>query len=1052
LIASFVRRPVAVSVVYVAVALLGVGAWRALPIELLPEMGFPRLSVVLSWPGASPETIEAYATSPIEGAIQQIRGVEELISTSREGSALIEVRFNGDTRMDVTRIELAERIANLKPTLPAGVRTITVSQWVPPELQFQAQRPFLSYSLSGPYLLEALQHHLTSVISPEILRIPGVSEISIEGGRNRLLEVELIPDVIAALGLSPLDVRQAITNLDIVRDAGSIRTGEREWTLAVRARPASTLEFRNAILPLRGGQVGQNNVPVLARLDDVATVRDTFEEPQDYLRTNGLPTLRFTVVKAAGVNSVRLAEVVRARMIELQRDLPEGASLVLVDDPSAEIKRAINDLRNRAGVAAGVIYLVLFLFLRSFRSAGMVFATLGLSVLISLIPIYHRGLSLNLMTLMGLALGFGLIVDNAIVVMENVFRRWEEGDPPSQAAERGAREVILPILASTATTLMVLVPFVYLRGELRALYTPMALVVGLTLLVSILVAFSLIPALAPSLLRANQVSAWDGAGYAGPRRPRSVQRGAGFLQSTLRFPWITVGVAAATVWGSWLLFDERVTRGTLFGNGWGTDRSWIQISIAMPRGSDLERVDELARSFEERVARMPEVERFTTSVRPEGAQIILRFPEELERTATPLVIEQALRAEAATFAGAEVRIIGEGPSFGGVGGGSSAPNYVVTFLGYNYARLAQIAEEFGARMALSGRVRELNTNASAGSLRERATEFVASIDRDAAARLGLTVREASELVHSSLRGTGAQGYVMLGEEPVRYEVKLAGFRDVDVQGVLDAVVTTSSGSRVRIGAFTHIEARGVLTQIRRESQQYERSVAYEFLGPRRLGDLVRDEEIANTVLPPGYHIRERTPGWVSTEDLAQLRFVFLISLALIFMVLSALLESVRQPLYILLAVPMALSGVFLIFVWTGASFTREAYLGVVLLGGIVVNNAVLLVDQINRVRRESGLGLEDAILLATLQRVRPIAMTTATTVFGLLPLVLFTKAVDSTFWNALAYVLIGGLMSSTLLVLTVIPSLYLIFERIGSRRTSKAVWGRGTKDRVTGAP
>ena len=1055
-----IRRPVAVAMAYTSVALLGIAAWRGVPVELLPNTEFPRLNVAISWPGASPETVEAFATSPVEASIQQIAGVEELTSTSRENGATVEIQFARGTDMDFARLDLSERIATLEEGLPSGVQPLRVSTWVPQEFRRQAERPFLAYTLTGPFLLEALRAHLEDVVEPEILQISGVSEIIIEGGRNRLLEVELDPDRIAALGLRPEDVQNALLQLDLVREAGSVRDQDREWALTLRSRPATARDIREAVLPVPGARAGAT----LVRVEDVGVIRDTFEEPRAHYRINGMPTVRFTVQKEAGVNTVRLAEAVKTRMEELERSNPPGSNLILVDDQSEDINREITDLRTRAGFAAVVIFLVLLGFLRSFRTAGIVFATIAFSILITLNLIYFGGLTLNLLTLMGLALGFGLIVDNSIVVLENVYRRWQEGDTPERAAEKGARDVILPILASTATTLIVLVPFVYLRGELRIMYLPLAIVVGLTLVASIFVAFTFIPALAARLLGAGKaghlgrrsgeplpeavlaagaVPAWATGpddplatlpAYRNRDRPPPLYLRfyAGLLEGTLRFPWVTVGVVALLFWGTWSLFDANVTRGQVWGGGFGQQRSFVQVTIIMPRGADLERVDDLARHFEERLALMPELERYTTNVVDTRATIRVDFPEALEFTAVPLVIEESLKAYAVTFTGAEVRVFGQGPSFGSGGGGGAAPNYTITFLGYNYERLADIAEEFGGRIGRHARVHEVDTNASAGFfVRDRATEFVALIDRESAARLGITVREATDLVRASLRGTGPQGTVVLGEEPVRFEVKLEGYRQADVQELTETVVATSRGNPVRLGDLLQVEERRVLTQIRRENQQYERSVAYEFRGPRPLGDIVRDEQVALTILPPGYSIRERTPWRISDEDARQFTLVLLVSIGLIFMVTAGLFESIRQPLCVLLAVPMALIGVFLIFVFQGAVFTREAYIGVIMMGGIVVNNAILLVDHINRVREESGAELRAAILQGTLERVRPVLMTTATTVLGLLPLVLFTQTADSTIWNALTYALIGGLLSSTLFVLTTTPALYLIFERWG---------------------
>jgi hydrophobic/amphiphilic exporter-1 (mainly G- bacteria), HAE1 family len=879
---------------------------------------------------------------------------------------------------------------------------------------------------------------MDEVVVPELLQIRGVSDVEVQGGRARLLEIELDADRIASLGLRAEQVAQAIQTLDLVREAGAVRADDREWAVTIRSRPGSAEDLRSALLPVNG--------PLPVRLDDVAVVRDTFEEPRFHYRINGSPAVGFTVHKEYGTNTVRLADAVKERMAELESFHPPGTQVILNDDQSEDIRRQLTDLRTRAGVAAGVIFLVLLAFLRSFRTAGIVFTTIAFSILIALNLVYFGGLTLNLLTLMGLALGFGLIVDNSIVVLENVYRKWQEGEEPRQAAEKGARDVVLPILASTFTTLVVFLPFLYLQGELRIYYLPLAIVVGLTLVASIFVAFTFIPALAARGLGAGrrgekarrEMKAGDTPpdsaaipAYAGSRPPIYIRFYSGLLGMTLRYPWVTVAVAALCFAGTYQLFDTYVSRGVVWGGGGGPQRSSVLIRVNMPRGSDLDRVDELTRFFEERLGRMPEVEQFTTQVSGTSSQTRVDFPEELEFTPIPLVIEEQLKAFSLGFTGAEVRVYGQGPSFYG-GGGGAAPNYRITILGYNYDRLAEIADDLGRRLERHTRIHEVDTNASAGFfVRDRATEFVAAIDREAAARHDITVAEATGLLRSSLRGAGRSGLIRLGGEEVAFEVKLEGYREADVGALLETVVATSRGTRVPLADLVTVRERRVLTSIRRENQQYERTVAYEFRGPSRLGDVIRDAALEATVLPPGYSIQERTPWRISTQDQRQFLLVLLVSIGLVFMVTAGLFESVRQPLCVLLAVPMALIGVFLTFFYVNATFTREAYIGVIMMGGIVVNNAILLVDHINRVRSETTLPLFDAIIRGTLERVRPILMTTATTVLGLLPLVLFTPTADATIWNALTYALIGGLLSSTIFVLTTTPALYFLFERAG---------------------
>jgi len=334
------------------------------------------------------------------------------------------------------------------------------------------------------------------------------------------------------------------------------------------------------------------------------------------------------------------------------------------------------------------------------------------------------------------------------------------------------------------------------------------------------------------------------------------------------------------------------------------------------------------------------------------------------------------------------------------------------------------------------RIQDVDTNASSGFFsRDRASEFVVEVDRTTLSRYDMTVADLTARMSAAIAGARPQqSTIQMGGDELRFEVKLAGADMMDVHELRETVITGPDGTGIRIGDVVRIYERDVLARIRRENQQYERTVAYEFRGPRRLGDLVRDRVLETTVVPEGYTVQS-TEGWRWSEDERnQIYLVLTLSILLIYMVTAALFESLRQPLCVLLTVPMALIGVFLIFFYVDASFTREAYVGVIMMGGIVVNNAILLVDHINRVRRRENTSLEQAILEGTLERVRPILMTTATTVLGLLPLVLQSETADSNIWNALGYALIGGMLSSTFFVLTATPASYLLFERMAARR------------------
>jgi multidrug efflux pump subunit AcrB len=1115
-----IRRPVAVTMAYVAVALLGMAAWQNIPLELLPDTQLPRLSVQVRWQGASPEAVEAFVTSPIEGTIRQVRGVQKVTSTSQAGMANIQVEFARRTDMDFTRLELSERLAGLRGTLPPRV-VPRVLPYVPREFR-QQQRPFLEYTVTGPYTPEALRSHVQEVLGPEINQVRGVSDVEVSGGRDRLLEVEMDARRVEALGLSPFQVRQLIQELEYIREAGMVETGGALRTVAIRQRAESVDDLLQLPLLTDHGRI--------VRLRDVARVHDTYEDVREHYRIDGFPAVSFTVHKEAGTNVVRVADAVKARIADLEPLHPPGVRLILDQDESDTVRTQLSDLRNRALIAAVVIFLVLLLFLQSLRAAAIVFTTIAFSVLITLNLIYWGGFTLNVLTLMGIAMGFGLMVDNAIVVLENTYRRRKLGDAPELAAERGAGDVVLPILAATLTTVVVLIPFVYLQGELQAYYVPLAIVVGFSLLASLFVAFSFIPGLASRVLgsvgpddasralpgfarayaedlvartharrdrwqswrraaigvlrrRADRVST-EGPGWrrgwrqrlrsglrklgAGARNvalaPMALTRRAmsGFRRwragqsmrraehgrrvagtgasgmvwyirlyatlvgTTLRHPVLTVLTAVLLLGYSWRQFDEHVTRGVLWGNWWG-QQNYIDIQVRMPRGEDIERVDALTRYFEDRLRAMPEVERFVTRVTPTFSRTEVTFPDSLETTGIPEAIKEQLLAYSYQFGGVDVRVFGYGPSF--YGGGSSPPNYSIQVYGYNYEKVREIAVDLGRRLEQFSRIREVDTNSSGRWVRERETELVLDLDRQALALHDLTARDVVWQVAAATQSSAYDADVRIGGEELQFSVKLAGNRDLDLLALQDLLVPSPMGAAVRLGDVARVEERSMLSRIEREDQRYRRFIAYEFRGPTRLGDRVQEAVLEATFLPAGYAIETGNDWRWNTEEKRQIYGVLALAIILVLMVTAALFESIRQPFTVLLTVPMALIGVFLIFRYTGASFTREAYIGVIMMAGIVVNNAILLVDHVNHLRRVDGMALEAATIRGTLERVRPILMTSTTTIVGLLPLVLFSASANENIWNALAYALIGGLASSTVLVLTVTPTLYLLFER-----------------------
>ncbi len=1023
-----VRRPVATACLYAALLALGAWSFRHIPVELLPDVSFPRLTVTATWSGASPEAMEALVTAPLEAAVQQVGSVRKVVSTSRAdqtgagAETEIEVEFAREARMEFARLELGERLAALREELPPGVDPV-VSPYVPPEFA-EEQVTFLSWRLSGPYTHGRLAEIGRQEVGRALEALDGVAAVAVRGGEERELSVELDGERLAAFGLRPTDVWRAIAEHAAPRAPGAVELDGRRRALAVRAPAGGAADLERAVVEARP------EGPL--RVGDLGRVRDGTAEPVSYHRIDGRPAVTLELYRQAGTNAVRVADAAKARVAELDGRLPPGVRVELDRDASEDIRAQLGDLRVRALVAAGVILLVLGLFLRSLGAVLVVFATIGFSVLIAVNLLYVGGFSLNVLTLAGLAWGFGLVVDNGIVVLENVERHRRSGRGREEAAREGARQVALPVLAATLTTAIVLVPFLFFQGELRLYYVPLAWAVGFAILASLLVAFTFVPALTARVARAEAAPAVAaGAGTAdGPRQePGYIRAYRGLLGLALDHPVMVALLCLACLGGSWWLFDRQVTRDVPWRSFWG-ESTFIAIQISFPRGTGLERTDALARSFEGRLATLPEIDRYETRVFPRFAYIRVTFPPELARTAVPVAIKEQLVAYSYGFSGAEVRVYGYGPSF--YGGGGSPPNYRLKVLGYNYLAVQGIAEELAGRLRRFSRIRDVDPNAS-GRWYERDKEFEYFVrpDRGALGAAGLTVEEALDFVSAHLRG-GPAGRLRLTGEEIRWAVKVVGWEAFDLLQLQDLRVPAPNGAaEVRLASVSEVGRRDVLSRIRREDQQYERSVAWEFRGPRKLGDLVRDAVVEAMELPPGYRI-ERDDRWRwPEEEKRQVWWVIAFAVLLVYMVTAGLFESLRAPLVVLLTLPLALIGVFLIFFYADATFTRTAYIGVVMMGGIVVNNAILVVYHIGELR--ARLPDREAILRGTLERVRPILMTTLTTVGGLLPLVMFAGHQDENIWNALALATIGGLLSSTLFVLVAIPVAYR-FVVVGRER------------------
>ncbi|MDX1622992.1 MAG: efflux RND transporter permease subunit, partial [Gemmatimonadota bacterium] len=897
-----IRRPVATLTITAAVAAIGVPSLLGMPLELLPDVTFPRLRVTTSWWGASPEMVEAFVTSPIEAAAQGVGGVETVSSTSYAHRSVVEVEFDRGTEMEFARLEFSERLSAFARDLPPGAGRPEVEPWVPEEFAAETEA-LLVYTLAGPAEPGALRDLAVEEAKPRLLAVEGVDAVRVVGGTDRVLRVSLDPDRLRAHALTPGDVSGTIAaSLNVAETSSTIHRGGRELTVAIESRAAAVSDVEALVLrPARVDSITGALSPTV-RLEDVGRVRVTRAEPVRLYRVDGLPAVSLYLHREAGSNAIRVVDRVAAALAELRGSLPSGHRLIEDHDGSEKIRSELTDLGARAAVAAAVVLGVLLLAFRRLRPALLAFGTIVTSVLVAAVLLGAIGVSWNLLTLAGVAMGFGLVVDNAIVVLESIESRRAAGETGPEAAGGGARRVALPILAATVTTLVVFPPFLWFQGELRAYYVPFAVTVAVVMLASLLVSFTAVPAVAARL-----ESLGDPAGPPGPREPLPRRAYRRILGWSLARPGATAALAFLTLAGATWIFWDRVPRGATWG-GFG-ESTFLSVRVSMPRGAELVRTDEIARRLERELATIDEVERYVTDVGREHAAIRVTFPDSLERTFVPVAVKERLVAHGHRYGGAEVRVYGYGPSF--YGGGGAIPSYSVKLMGYGYRELEGIAHDLARRLRGFARIRDVDPNASGFWFeRDRELEFVLAPDRAALAGHGMTVEDLLSRAAAAARGRIARDVVWLSGEEVDLSVKLAGGETADLEDLRNLVVPTRDGRPVRVGDVAGIRSRETLGRIVREDQQYQRIVAWEFRGPRRLGDRVRDAVVATIDLPPGYTIEAETSWWEYEEgERRRLALVVALAVALVFLVTAALFESLRAPLVVLAAVPLALIGV-----------------------------------------------------------------------------------------------------------------------------------------------
>lgn len=1028
LIAQSVRRPVAISMIYVALGLLAVAAWINLPMEVEITGNYPVLTISTGWGMAAPEAVQALITSPIEALAVTIPGVNKVTSTSSRGRSDITLELHEDANVDLVVFELSDRISLMREDMPPGSTLPRINRTVPRQFE-QEDRAVLEYVLLSSRPLSELRRWAIEELQVRFESIDGVGRADIRGGTDPYVRVVVDAELADLYGIQAFQVLNTINQYNDTLPLGQVEM----LGTAYAVRLQHTIEDLDKLRQLPLTTVGDTVI----RIADVGNVVFVHEPAEQFVRVNGEHRVLLSIFRRPGTDTLDVANRVRDRMTEVEALLPPDIRVELYSDQAAELEEELALLSRRLMIIVVIVGVLLLAMLRDLRTPLFLGASLAAALSLTIIALYHFEVPVNLLTLTGLALAFGMLVDNAVVVLENIVRYREQGLSAPEAAERGTSEVIVPVMAATLTTVAVFGPFVLLQGRLSDFYLPLALAVTFSLGASFFVAMTLMPAAAGRgwVVSAPRFGREPGKGY---------RKALGF---GLRHPFIILLIVGGIGWYSWKLFDDNVPSG---GFRFNTGRDRLSVGLTLPEGTEAARIDEEIRPFEEYALGIPDTERVELSVDVANnrAGLTVTFPEEIETTAYPLLVKDEMVGMGTRYAGVSISVRGfdQDPYYSS--GLSYGPSYNsgIHLFGYNYDELGRIGEAIARIAQRHPRVEESVVTAGGGYYsRNVGSELVLTVDREALTAHGINVRQVVNQVRALVRGdTAVNRDFKMGAEEWLLRVKNSGVDERTLQEVLDEPLRGASGRGVRLRDVLDVEMREVPGVITRDDQRYDRWVRWEYRGSSRARTNYENGIFESLELPAGYSAEQRSNrAFLTEEEELQIRMVAYTALVIIFILLASLYESLVQPFIVLLTVPSALIGVFLIFYFTGKAFDPSARIGVVLLSGIVVNNAIILVDHIN-LRRRQGLELLEGIVTGAAERVRPILVTSITTIGGLLPLVVVQGSEQTSgnqdMWSNLALSTIGGLAAATILTLSVTPILYLLVERGRARARRFTAW------------
>ena len=1019
-----VRRPVTVLMMFLAVVVLGILLVGRVNIDLLPDVTIPVAMVTTVYPGAGPEEVEAEVTKHIEEAVGKVGGLKTLQSSSGDNFSVVVAEFEYGTDMDATLATIRDNLGQVSSLLPDDAEEPVVAKADPSAM------PVVFLGVSGGEDERALRELADHIVKRELEKVSGVAAVNVMGGLEREILVTVDRRRLEAYSLSVQQVAGALAAENLNVPGGRITTSQIEYDVRTLGKFRSVEEMGSILVGTRNG------VPI--RLCDVAQVSDTHKEQRTITRVNGKPGVTILVIKNTDANTVKVAGGVREAVSRLGPRLPKGVSAEVLLDTSEFIMHSVNNTKDVLIEGAILAVLVIFWFLGSLRSTVIVAMSLPTSVIATFLLFYFGDMSLNIVTLGGLTLAIGRIVDDSIVVLENIFRHLQRGGQPAEAAIEGSSEVGLAVAASTFTTVSVFLALLLTGGLVGQMFRPMAITFTFALLMSLVVAVTLVPMLCSRLLRRAQPTTGNtvGSGRLGRLFARWMElweaflaRYRGVLHWALAHRWAVIGIAVFSLVGSLALvpvvgisFIPKM------------DQSQFLVTVETPIGSSVQRTDQVVRSAERAIGDEVPEKKFVwagTGYRGEMSiqtgimaveeanqgSVAVRLVDRTERRRGQYQIMDAVRAEVRDLPGAKFRVTPLASLTG-------AKPFELVIRGEDLRTLAALGEEAAERVAHVPGLYAVDLNWRAGK-----PEYHIQVDREKAAHFGLNTAAVATSLLTLLHGKDVTQFTDRGEE-YDITVRMPEKTRRDIRDIEDLVLPTPTGVQVPLRSVAQITLGSGPSNISRKNRSRCVIVQAQTTG-RPLNEIIRDvdAQLAQMKLPTGYTYEYAGQEEQRKEAFANLWLALLIGIAFVYVILASQFESLIQPLTIMFAIPLEVVGAILALVVTGNPISIMAMMGIIMLTGIVVSNSILLVNQI-LIHRQRGMSRLEAVIEAGAIRLRPILMTASATIFAMIPMAMGIRE-GSEMFAPLARVVMGGLLTSTGLTLLAIPVIYTLFDDAG---------------------